>query len=170
MAHIHNMFLRGMNAIYHQCESVTQPKDVNDFTLFIKAWADGVHTHHEGEEVDVFPVWDELARAAGASGNVTKKNVEQHHAFETGFNEFKMYVEDVIAGTAKWDGTKAKAMLVEFAPILNVHLHDEVNMILDMEKYDGKVMQKAMDVSAQKSLKKVDPVCHPDTSIYTDHD
>ena len=52
-------------------------------------------------------------------------------------------------------------MLEAFAPVFNVHLHDEVSMILDLEPYDGKALRKPLDASAQKTLKSADPVGHP---------
>jgi hemerythrin-like domain-containing protein len=158
MAHVHNLILRGMNAIYHQCEHVTQPTDIKDFVMYIKTWGDMVHHHHSTEETDAFPHWDEIARAAGASESITSKNLEQHHAFEVGFEKFRAYAAEMHERKAKYDGKKVKAMLEEFAPILNVHLHDEVDMILDMEKYDGPALKKVMDTAAQASLKTADPV------------
>ncbi|KAK7185604.1 hypothetical protein DPSP01_013569 [Paraphaeosphaeria sporulosa] len=157
MAHVHNLILRGMNAIYHQCEHVTKPGDIKDFVLYIKTWGDMVHHHHSMEETEAFPGWDGIAKAAGASESITSRNVEQHHAFEQGFEELRTYAGEMHEGRAEYDAAKVKDMIERFAPILNVHLHDEVNMILDMEKYDGKALKKVMDAAAQTSVNSADP-------------
>jgi hemerythrin-like domain-containing protein len=158
MAHVHNVILRAMNAIYHQCEHITKPADIEDFVTYIKMWGDTVHHHHSIEETDVFPQWDEIAKASGALASITSKNLEQHHAFEVGFEEFRTYALEMHEGKAVYDGKRVKAMLERFAPILNVHLHDEVAMILDMEKYDGPALKEVMDAAAQTSLKTADSV------------
>ncbi|KAJ4350508.1 uncharacterized protein N0V89_009129 [Didymosphaeria variabile] len=143
------------------CEHVTKPADIADFVLYIKTWGDMVHHHHSMEETEAFPQWDEIAKAGGASESITSRNIEQHHAFEVGFEDFRTYAEEMQGGKAEYDGKKVKAMLESFAAVLNEHLHDEVTMILDMEKYDGVALKKVMDAAAQKSINSADPVLFP---------
>lgn len=112
------------------------------------------------EETEAFPQWDEIAKAGGATDSVTSRNIEQHHAFEVGFEEFRVYAEQMQKGEAKYDGRKVRVMLEEFAKILNEHLHDEVQMILDLEKYDGVALKKVMDAAGQASINSADPVSY----------
>ncbi|KAF1970086.1 hypothetical protein BU23DRAFT_650968 [Bimuria novae-zelandiae CBS 107.79] len=157
MAQAHNIILRGMSSIYHQCEHVKAPADITDFTTYIRSWGDMVYHHHSTEELEAFPKWDEITRAAGAQGSVTSRNVEQHHAFELGFEELRTYAAEVQEERAVYDGKKLKALLEDFAPIFNEHLHDEVKMILDLDGYDGAALKKVMDDTAQKSISTADP-------------
>lgn len=159
MAHVHNLILRGMNAIYQQCSSVSNPSDMADFITYVKTWCDMLHHHHAMEELHAFPKWDDIARAAGAEGSISRGNIAQHRAFEAGFAAFRSYIEALASGCASYDGTRVREGLHSFAATLNAHLHDEVDMILDMEKYDGRALKRVMDDAARVSVQSADPVC-----------
>ncbi|KAJ4299182.1 hypothetical protein N0V90_004426 [Kalmusia sp. IMI 367209] len=158
MAHVHNAILRGMNSIYLQCEQIHEPSDVKDFVTYIKTWGDMVHHHHSMEETIAFPEWEKIVKEAGALESVTSTNVEQHHAFEEGFEKLRTYAGEVRDGKAEYNGKKVTAILESFAPVLNQHLHDEVKMILELERYDGAALKKVLDQAAQEGLKTADPV------------
>lgn len=86
------------------------------------------------------------------------RNVEQHHAFEGGFEALRTYAADVKAGKVTYDGKEVTALIDSFGPVLNEHLHDEVKMILELEPYDGALVKKILDNAAQEGLKTADPV------------
>lgn len=162
MTHVHNVVLRGMNSIYLQCQHISKPSDITDFVKYIRIWGDAVHHHHYTEETHVFPQWDEIARAAGTTESITSENIEQHHAFEVGFEELRKYATDVQEGKLEYDGKKITAIMDSFGPILNEHLHDEIKMILSMDKYgNGATVKKILDDAAQEGLATADPVRPP---------
>lgn len=135
---IHNILLRGINAVYLQCENVAKrgtPRDVDDFVNYAIQWYRTVERHHQEEETHVFP---EIEKIVGAPGIMTP-NVEQHEAFHPGLEEYKMYLGRVQGGEETFDGLKLRKIIDSFMPILRQHLHDEINTLVALAKYDDKV-------------------------------
>lgn len=157
MANVHNLFIRGLNSICIQAPNITQPADVADFMLYVKAWGDSVHHHHSGEETLFFPQIEALAREAGIVGFMDK-NLDQHHLFEPKLQETIKYTQEVRAGTKKYSSVELLALVDGFAPILTQHLHDEVESLLGLEKCDGKKLKKIMVDAAEEGAKTADPV------------
>jgi len=160
MANVHNLILRGMNAIYLQCEHVHDSADIKDFVQFIEFWGDTVHHHHHQEETLAFPEWNKIAKEGGATTDLMSENIEQHHAFEGGFQALLDYVKEVQDGKATYDGRKVTATLDSFCPVLNQHLHDEIKTIMGLEKYDGKKVKAVFAKVAEAAIKTADPVSH----------
>lgn len=128
----HNVLILNLNAIYLQCEQVTQPKDVADFLIFCQASIEEMRTHHEMEEKSFFP-W--IAEYTGEKDIMTA-NLEQHHAFEGALKKLEEYL---YAATPKvYDGKRVKKLLEDFAVELVPHLNDEIPTLLALEKYGGK--------------------------------
>lgn len=157
MANVHNLLLRGLNAIYLQCENVKKADDIADFVLYIKAWGDAVHHHHHSEEVYMFPKYDQMAKDAGETGIAMSTNVDQHAAFESGFQKLRDYATDVQSGK-EYDSKVVKAMIDDFAPVFTQHLHDEVDSLFLLERFDGKTVRKIFDDTVKESVGTIDPV------------
>lgn len=85
-------------------------------------------------------------------------NLEQHHAFEEGLKRFGEYVYSVKADA--WDREKFKGLLDSFLPALTKHLTEEIQTLLDLDKYGGEKLRKAFDDMEKKILKgPLDAVC-----------
>jgi hypothetical protein len=50
MAVSHNIYIRGLNAIYNQAGNVTSPTEVRDFLTFCQIWLEVIQHHHSLEE------------------------------------------------------------------------------------------------------------------------
>jgi hemerythrin-like domain-containing protein len=127
----HNILILNLNAIYLQCEQVTQPKDVADFLIFCQASMEETRTHHEMEENSLFP-W--IAEYTGEK-NIMEANLEQHHAFEAALKKLEAYLYSVTPEA--YDGKWVKKLLEDFAVALVPHLNDEIPTLLALEKYGG---------------------------------
>lgn len=73
MALTHNILIRGMNAMYLQCEYIT-PSTASDFMTFCQCWSEMLHNHHECEEMAYFPV---IEKAVGEVG-LSESNLDEH--------------------------------------------------------------------------------------------
>lgn len=166
MTNVHNALIRGLNAIYLQCEHIRKPKDILDFAAYIKAWSDTIHHHHHIEETVVFPGLEEIAQEAGGTANLDG-NVEQHHAFTPGLERLSELGKDVLEGKKKYDAREVKTLIDEFASILVEHLHDGIKTLLALEKFDGPTLKKAFDKMVEKASKSADPVSVFISSIFS---
>lgn len=128
----HNMLILNLNAIYHQCEQVKEPKDVADFLIFCQASIEEMRTHHEMEEKNFFPGIIEYT----GDEHIMDANIEQHHGFEPGLKIFEEYLYAATPET--YDGKRVKKLLEDFAVALVPHLSDEIPTLLGLEKYGGK--------------------------------
>jgi len=127
----HNAMIRNLNAIYLQCEQITVPKDQADFIIFCQAAIEVIHTHHQMEEANFFP---QIAEYTGEP-DIMEKNIEQHRAFDTGLTVFEGYIYKLTP--EKYDAVELKRLLDGFAKVLVVHLSDEIQTLLALQKYGG---------------------------------
>jgi hypothetical protein len=72
-------------------------------------------------------------------------NIEQHHAFLPGMQDFLTYVKECRKenGIEKFDKVKFVQLIDSFGPLLAKHLADEIETLLDLEKYDIKAIKEA---------------------------
>ena len=137
MCIVHNIIMRGGNAVYLQCVNVAargSAQDKLDFAHFAHAWVDMVHEHHRGEEEDVFPEINELAGQPG----LMDVNVAEHAAFHEGLERLGEYVGRLSKGEAELDGVKVRAMMDDFMGPLELHLDAEIDTVLALEAYSDK--------------------------------
>lgn len=127
----HNAMIRNINAIYLQCEQITVPKDQADFIIFCQAAIEVIHTHHQMEEANFFP---QIAEYTGEP-DIMEKNIEQHRAFDTGLTIFEEHIYKLTPES--YDGAELKRLLEGFAKVLVVHLSDEIQTLLALQKYGG---------------------------------
>ncbi|KAG6807792.1 hypothetical protein H0H93_001057, partial [Arthromyces matolae] len=58
--------------------------------------------------------------------NAMEHNIEQHHAFQPGFDVFQAYIKDILDGKAVYSGDLAIEKLDGFSETLVTHLHDNI--------------------------------------------
>lgn len=137
MSIVHNVGIRGMNAVYNQWDNVVtrgSDKDKVDFACFALQNVAAVHEHHTHEEEVLFPKINELAGVPGLMDG----NVQEHAAFQTGMQKFAEYLEEVKERKQELLKEK-KSLLDSFLPQLHSHLVQEVDTLVKLEKYDDKV-------------------------------
>ncbi|OIW24587.1 hemerythrin HHE cation binding domain-containing protein [Coniochaeta ligniaria NRRL 30616] len=151
MACVHNLMVRGLNAIYLQAPHI-KPADEKAFVNFIRIWHQLLHAHHSGEEDHFFPILEAMAGEKG----MMEANVEQHHAFHDPLHAFHEYIEAVAAGKDKYDGQKIVGLIDAFGPMLMQHLADEIPTIQGLRKYGDKMadLQKKFDDEGEENMKK----------------
>ncbi len=132
---MHNSLLRGINSVYLQCLNVERsPGHVLAFVEYASSWSRILHHHHSTEEQYVFPEIDAITGEKG----LMDANVEQHHAFEKGVEQYTLYLKRVEEGKEKYEGAKLRTMIDSFMPILRQHLFDEILTLKALEKYADK--------------------------------
>lgn len=151
----HNAMILNLNAIFLQCEQITQPKDQADFIIFCQAAIEVIHKHHQMEEENFFP---QIAEYTGEK-DIMERNIEQHRSFDAGLTVFEEYIYKLTP--EKYDGAELKRLLEGFASVLVVHLSEEIETLLVLQKY-GKFdqLQKNFKRFNDKILSSVkDKVC-----------
>ncbi|KAH6890659.1 hemerythrin HHE cation binding domain-containing protein [Thelonectria olida] len=151
MALVHNMIIRGLNSIYLQAPQVSNG-NIASFLQYCSAWYDLLHVHHSGEEADFFPWVEETTGEKG----LMDTNVEQHHAFQTGVEAFKAYINDCIAGRETFDGAKVVRIIDGFGETLTKHLADEIPTLLKLREYGEEklgIMEKMFQDEGEKNMK-----------------
>ena len=73
MAHIHNAILRGYNSIYLQAPYVTD-EDKPEFIGYAQAWFRFVKSHHDDEELELFPKMEEVVGTKGIWDDTHKEH------------------------------------------------------------------------------------------------
>ncbi|KAF7336752.1 Hemerythrin domain-containing protein [Mycena venus] len=120
MSIAHNMFIRGINAIYAQAEGINE-EQVKPFTFFCVAFLGMLHHHHQIEETLLFPFFETKLGL-----HTMDHNVEQHHAFMDGLDDLETYLKGVQSGTETYSGKTIIQKLDAFADTLVEHLRDEI--------------------------------------------
>ena len=83
------------------------------------------------EEANFFP---QIAEYTGEP-DIMEKNIEQHRAFDAGLTVFEGHIYKLTP--EKYDGVELKRLLGGFAEVLVVHLNDEIQTLLALQKYGG---------------------------------
>ena len=108
-----------------------------------------MRTHHAGEELDFFPAVEEMASVKG----IMQANVEQHHTFEAGVEEFGDYVESLVNGKEKYDGGRIMQIIDGFGGALMKHFAEEIPTLEALRVYGEDKMGGMLEV-ADKEAKK----------------
>ena len=153
MSLAHNGIIRGLNSIYLQAPHLP-PHDTStarDFLTYCQCWGESMHHHHDAEEKAFFP---DIESIAGVEG-LMESNVEQHRAFTPGFEAFEGYCRNV--KPEEFDGQKLRSLVEGFAEPLVKHLHDEIETLRALGKYDSGRVREAYQ-RFEKSLMATDTV------------
>ncbi|KAK2782264.1 hypothetical protein FQN52_000997 [Onygenales sp. PD_12] len=138
----HNVYIRGLNAIYLQAEHVLEQSDVRDFLLFCKIWVEILDHHHDLEEAIFFTQIEEKTGNKGLMAT----NIEQHRIFHEGLESFIEYLNSAEKDLRMYDGKALKGYIDGFASALVTHLHDEIPTLItlaDEHDKDGTIGKKA---------------------------
>ncbi|KAM0263355.1 hypothetical protein ACHAQJ_001211 [Trichoderma viride] len=155
MANVHNCFLRALNSMYQQAPYLELEDDIRDLCQYAVFWGKVVHHHHDGEENLLFPA---IAKITGEK-EIMERNFEQHHAFAPGLEAFNVYVQDCIrtdGPSQKYDSTRFRSLIDVFGTDLALHLKQEIDTLLVLEKYDVKMLKaeyKKWDAVQQRNDK-----------------
>lgn len=155
MANAHNGLIRPLNSMYLQAPYVTKAADVQDLLQFAIFWESWIEEHHHGEEEYFFP---EVARITGEDG-IMERNIEQHQAFMPGMQAFLAYVKECKKheSAQKFESATFLRLIDSFGPALAQHLHDEIDTLLALEKYDTRAIKLAY-VSFDLQMRQGDKV------------
>ncbi|KAK7897638.1 hypothetical protein LTR67_004267 [Exophiala xenobiotica] len=156
MALAHNGILRGLNSIFLQATHIP-PGDldaIRDFLTYCQCWCESMHHHHDAEEKIFFPSIERISEVPG----LMERNIEQHRAFTPGFDLFQDYSR--ICLPQDYDGRKIRGLIEDFAEPLTRHLHDEIETLRALDKYDSKAIRQAYQ-RLEKSLMDTDNVRDP---------
>ena len=113
-----------------------------------------MHHHHESEEHVFFPNIEQITGVKG----IMERNIEQHRAFTPGFDKFQEYCRTCLP--KDYDGQKIKSLIDGFAEPLTKHLHEEVETLRGLDKYDSSSVRQAYQ-RLEKSLMATDNVRRP---------
>jgi len=145
MAHVHNMLLRGLNSILLQAPYIAdsstpeyEAEDVRDLLLYVRAWCRTLEHHQRAEESTFFPAVEKMTGVVDLMDELE----EQHEAFADGLSVLKDYVEKVVAKPSHYRWMTMKTMIASFAPALVHHLHDEIDFLLSMDKFNGEGLRR----------------------------
>jgi len=153
MSLAHNGIIRGLNSIYLQAPYLP-PGDAftaRDFLTYCQSWSESMHHHHDAEEKTFFPDIESISSVEG----LMKSNVEQHRAFTPGFETFEAYCRS--CAPQDFDGQKLRSLVEGFAEPLVQHLHDEIQTLRALNKYDSTRILQAYR-RLEKSLMATDNV------------
>ena len=118
-----------------------------------------MHHHHDMEEQGFFP---SIERLSGVEG-LMAQNYEQHKAFTPGFEDFDKYVRST--NPSEYDGMMVRQLVEAFAEPLTKHLHEEIDTLRALNKYDSKEVREAYK-RFEKSMMSTDNVTrHPDPKL-----
>lgn len=163
MATVHNLIVRGLNALYLQAPNVA-PADEPYFLNFAGVWYELLHAHHLCEEQHFFRKVDAMA----GEKDTMEANVEQHDAFRGQLEEFGAYIDACVTGKAKYDGKKLLAIVDSFGPALMRHLADEIPSIQELRKYGVEKMatlEKALNEDGQQAMVRRPPLFNAATAL-----
>lgn len=110
-----------------------------------------MHHHHDAEEKIFFPSIELISDVQG----IMERNIEQHRAFTPGFNLFQEYSRN--CPPKDYDGRKIRSLIEDFAEPLTQHLHDEIETLRGLDKYDSGRIRQAYQ-RFEKSLMATDNV------------
>lgn len=96
-----------------------------------------MHHHHDMEEENFFPAIAHVSEVPG----IMEQNIEQHRAFTPGFERFQEYAKT--CAPKDYDGMKLRSLVEGFADPLNQHLHDEIDTLRALDKYDSQRVRQA---------------------------
>lgn len=157
MTLVHNLILRGINAIYNQAANVGSrgtDKDKADFASFAYQWGAMLSEHHDTEEKMVFPEIESITEVAGLMGD----SVAEHRAFHGGLTEYMEYLDKVRSGGEAYDGERLKAMIDSFVPAMQEHLVHEIESLVKLTDHEDKCdwaawFKKTVDAIVSKDMR-----------------
>lgn len=145
MTNIHNTLLRGLNSVLQQAPYVPDAstrdyhaQDVQDLLLYARAWYRTISHHRNAEVTTFFPLIEKVTGIVDLMDELQ----EEHESFEYGLKEFTEYVELVVGKPYLYRWRTLKGLIASFAPALVYNLHDQIDFLLSMDRYDGEAIRR----------------------------
>nr|XP_036574628.1 hemerythrinHHE cation binding domain-containing protein [Colletotrichum truncatum]KAF6781082.1 hemerythrinHHE cation binding domain-containing protein [Colletotrichum truncatum] len=126
MCLLHNSILRGYNSIYNQANGI-QEADKADFIGYSQAWFKFVKSHHDDEEVSLFPKIEDLLKDKDVFAGTHK----EHESFLGGLGEFNKYLSS-LSSPSDFSGTKLQEIMKTFEGAFQNHFHSEIRTIANL--------------------------------------
>lgn len=124
MALLHNAILRGYNSVYLQAPHV-QEADKAAFIGYALTWFKFVKSHHDDEEVTLFP---KVEAVLGGDKAVWAQTHREHEAFLDGLAEFQSYLAS-LKSPADFSGAELQRIMAGFQEPFADHFHSEIGTI-----------------------------------------
>jgi hypothetical protein len=102
-------------------------------------------------------LFPEIEKITGQSG-IMERNVEQHHAFLSGMEAWAKYTSECMQGSENFDAIRFRNLIDQFAPQLAIHLSEEIQTLLALDKYDIAGVKRAWHRFDKHMQKKADVV------------
>ena len=145
MALTHNVVLRGLNASFNQCLSVSpKTKEAQDFLVFNQSLFEIIHAHHTVEEEHMFVAIEKFTGVPG----IMDKNLQEHKDFQEGLEKYRQYIFETDA--SDYDGKTLQALLEGFGKTIELHLHNEIPTLLDLMDYDAAGLKAVASASGKR--------------------
>jgi hemerythrin superfamily protein len=144
MTYVHNVIIRGLNAIVQQAPYVKayNKKDVEDLFFYVSSWVKMVEHHHWTEESFIFP---EIEKFSGKPGSMDDPKY-QHKLFHGGLERLLAYTQVTNPQNYRWDEPGGMKEIVDsFSKDLMDHLYAEVDIFLAMKGLDSTGLRKIWD-------------------------
>jgi hemerythrin-like domain-containing protein len=122
---------------------------VQDLATFAHCLILTLDHHHENEETILFPA---LEREIGMMGYLDVAS-EQHKTFHDGLHTLWDMVKTSQENPDQWRWDEWKKVLDSFMPALEVHLTEEVDLMLSLEKYEEAGLKTAWEASINEGQK-----------------
>jgi hypothetical protein len=155
MVHIHNIILRGLNAIILQAPHIPpNTTAASDLLQLCRFWCDMIVHHHDTEEEYFFPAVEKLIGVPGSMAG----NVAGHEAFESALLDFEKWAETTTSATYSSEELLQRISIL--GPPMVQHLSDEIPSMINLEgKARAKDLKKVWDGAGEYSKKnsKVGP-------------
>lgn len=156
MAMVHNAFFRAFNSIILQAPYVpssNQPgynaTDVKDLMFFTDQAITTLNHHHLSEEKVLFPA---LEKAVALPGYLDVA-CDQHAAFHDELHELWKMAKEMQSTPEKWTWEAMKAHFDALMPALQLHLGEEVDLLLTFDQFEEKGLRSAWDDSVAEAKK-----------------
>ncbi|TID15514.1 hypothetical protein E2P81_ATG07678 [Venturia nashicola] len=150
MSLLHNCILRVLNALYNQAPHVKSRKDIKAFLQLIKLWHDEFEQHERVEDQFFFPKIEEIT----GDMDFMSESIDQHQSFAEGVTALFEY--SIMTSVTSYRATDLQTIINSFGESLGRHLHDEIDALLSLEKYNSKALRKAWEETHQFVLKSCD--------------
>lgn len=139
---MHNVLIRGLNAIVQQAPHVKSKKDSKDLLSYVANWVKMVEHHHDTEESFIFP---ELEKFAGKPGLMNDPK-HQHELFHDGLERLLKYAQSTQPEKYKWEGPGGMREIIDsFSKDLMDHLYAEIDLFLSLKDLDSAGLRKTWD-------------------------
>ncbi|KAB5578737.1 hypothetical protein GE09DRAFT_1169177 [Coniochaeta sp. 2T2.1] len=148
MALLHNSILRGYNSIYNQIPYI-QEADKEDFLGYSLTWYKFVKSHHDDEEVNLFPKIEELLQ----DETVFKETHSEHESFLSGLDEFNTYLTSLPAPSA-FSPEHLRKIMSSFQAPLETHFHSEISTIAALANHPRAPEEGSREAAAARAIFK----------------